>query len=72
MENISQTQRILKTKTEVLPDLKRAFEEALGRFKEAEKARETQQKVEELKKELAWAHVASKEAVRRAFRVLVL
>lgn len=34
------------------------------RFEEASKAREQRFKVDELKKELAWAHVAAKEVVR--------
>ena len=61
LENISQTQRVLKAKSEALPDLKRAYEEILDRYSEAKKARETQNKVDELKKELAWSHVGVKE-----------
>lgn len=61
LENISQTQKILKNKSEVLPDLEAALEEALSRFKEAEKARDLKYKADDLKKELAWSHVASKE-----------
>lgn len=64
MENISQTQKILKNKSEVLPDLEDAYQDALRRFKEAEKARDLKYKADDLKKELAWAHVASKEQAR--------
>jgi structural maintenance of chromosomes protein 6 len=63
LENISQTQKILKSKLEVLPDLEEALEEATSRFKEAEKARDLKYKADGLKKKLAWAHVATKEQV---------
>ncbi|CDO70857.1 hypothetical protein BN946_scf184801.g50 [Trametes cinnabarina] len=61
MENISQTAKVLKRKAEVIPDLEDALEEARARWEEAEKAREQKNKSAELKRELAWAHVASKE-----------
>lgn len=64
MENISQTAKVLKRKAEVVPDLEEGYHEALARYEEAEKAREQRHKADELKKELAWAHVAAKEAVR--------
>lgn len=51
-------------KKQVLPDLRAVFKEASVRFEEASKAREQRFKVDELKKELAWAHVAAKEVVR--------
>ena len=63
MENISQTAKVLKRKAEVIPDLEEAYHEAQARFEEAERAREQRHKADELKKELAWAHVATKEAV---------
>ena len=63
LENISQTQKILKNKSEVLPDLEQALEDATSRYKEAEKARSMKHRADELKKELAWAHVATKEQV---------
>ncbi|KAI0366623.1 P-loop containing nucleoside triphosphate hydrolase protein [Pilatotrama ljubarskyi] len=61
MENISQTSKVLKRKAEVLPDLKEAVMEARARWDEARKAMEQKNKADELRKELAWAHVASKE-----------
>ncbi|KAF7795375.1 hypothetical protein EIP86_006532 [Pleurotus ostreatoroseus] len=61
LENISQTQRILKTKTDALPDLVQAHQDALARYNEAKKAREMKKRVNELTAELAWAHVAAKE-----------
>ena len=63
MENISQTQQILQRKAEAIPDLQAAFKEASTKFEEASKAREQRHKVDELKRELAWAHVAAKYAV---------
>ncbi|KAI0916775.1 hypothetical protein AcW1_007861 [Taiwanofungus camphoratus] len=61
LENIGQTQKVLKRKSEAIPELEEALEEATARFQEAAKAREQRHKADELKKELAWAHVASKE-----------
>ncbi|KAI9057466.1 P-loop containing nucleoside triphosphate hydrolase protein [Trametes sanguinea] len=60
MENISQTAKVLKRKSEVLPDLEEALAEARARWQEAEKAVELKNKSEELRQELAWAHVESK------------
>ena len=71
MENISQTAKVLKRKAEVIPDLEEQFLEAQQRFEEAERAREQRHKADELKKELAWAHVAAKEQVNPAFDPLV-
>ncbi|KAI0084778.1 P-loop containing nucleoside triphosphate hydrolase protein [Irpex rosettiformis] len=61
MENIVQTQKVLKNKSEILPDLEDALRDATQRFKEADKARQQKHKADELKKELAWAHVAAKQ-----------
>ncbi|KAI0357379.1 P-loop containing nucleoside triphosphate hydrolase protein [Trametes cingulata] len=61
MENISQTSKVLKRKAEVLPDLKEAVVEARARYEEARKAVEQKNKADELRRELAWAHVKSKE-----------
>ena len=63
MENISQTAKTLKRKAEVLPDLEDSYEEARARYEEAKRAREQRHKADELKKELAWAHVSTKETV---------
>lgn len=43
-----------------------AFQEASDRFKEASRAREQKQKADDLKRELAWAHVRAKEEEMRA------
>lgn len=50
-------------KKEAIPDLQAHYKEVLTRFEEASKAREQRHKADELKKELAWAHVASKQDV---------
>ncbi len=63
MENISQTQKILTSKSEMIPDLQQALKDAVRRLEEAEKAVEQQRKVNELKSELAWTHVTVKEKV---------
>ncbi|KAG2155901.1 P-loop containing nucleoside triphosphate hydrolase protein [Suillus bovinus] len=56
LDNINQTKKVLHQKKQVLPDLRAAFKEASVRFEEASKAREQRCK------ELAWAHVAAKQA----------
>ncbi|KAI0081596.1 P-loop containing nucleoside triphosphate hydrolase protein [Panus rudis PR-1116 ss-1] len=61
LENINQTQKVLLHKSEAIPDLEEAFAEAEARFKEAKKARDQKRRVDELKNELAWAHVNAKE-----------
>ena len=62
LESIQSMQKTVKRKSEGLPDLEEALEEAMSRFEEARKAREQRHRADDLKKELAWAHVASKEA----------
>ena len=52
---------MLTVKKEALPDLRTRFREQTIRYEEAAKAREQKQKVDDLKKELAWSHVAAKE-----------
>ncbi|KZP31527.1 P-loop containing nucleoside triphosphate hydrolase protein [Athelia psychrophila] len=61
LENIQQTSKVLNQKREAIPELKRVFKEAKVRFEEASKAREQHRKADELKKELAWSHVAAKQ-----------
>ncbi|KZT64630.1 P-loop containing nucleoside triphosphate hydrolase protein [Daedalea quercina L-15889] len=61
LESIQSMQKTVKRKSEGLPDLEEALEEAMSRFQEAQKARQQRHKADDLKKELAWAHVASKE-----------
>ncbi len=61
LENISQTSKILARKRDALPDLRNTLREAVARYEEAAKAREQRKKVDELKKELAWSHVKTKE-----------
>ncbi|KAF8157851.1 P-loop containing nucleoside triphosphate hydrolase protein [Crassisporium funariophilum] len=61
MDNITQTAKLLTVKKEALPDLRARFRESTMRYEEAAKAREQKQKADDLKKELAWSHVAAKE-----------
>ncbi|KAL4080728.1 P-loop containing nucleoside triphosphate hydrolase protein [Scleroderma citrinum] len=61
LAQINQSKRILHQKKQALPELRAAFKEATARFQEASKAREQRHKADELKKELAWAHVAAKQ-----------
>jgi structural maintenance of chromosomes protein 6 len=61
IDNISKTAKVLHQKHEAIPDLREKYTSARARFAEAEKAREQQQRVDELKKELAWSHVAGKK-----------
>jgi chromosome segregation ATPase len=65
--NISLTSKMLEKKQEVLPDLEAAKNEAATKYEEAKVAREQRYKVDQLKRELAWAHVRSKELVRCRF-----
>jgi len=48
-------------KKEALPDLRARLREVTARYEEAAKAREQKKKVDDLKKELAWAHVGGKQ-----------
>ncbi|KAH9990809.1 P-loop containing nucleoside triphosphate hydrolase protein [Russula vinacea] len=61
LENISQTSKVLMRKKEAIPDLQAHYKEVVTRFEEASKARQQRHKADELKKELAWAHVAAKQ-----------
>lgn len=61
LENITKTAKLLSVKKEALPDLRARLREVTARYEEAAKAREQKKKVDDLKKELAWAHVAGKE-----------
>ena len=60
LDNVNRTAKILASKAEVLPDLERKLTDATNRYKEASKAREQQLKLEEVRHELAWAHVRDK------------
>jgi hypothetical protein len=59
-------------KKEAIPDLQAHYKEVLTRFEEASKAREQRHKADELKKELAWAHVAAKQEVRRSLIIHIM
>jgi len=62
LENIHSTEKILEQKKTLLPELKQAQQEAVDRFNEAKKARDQKTRIEQLKKEKAWAFVYGKEA----------
>lgn len=72
LENIGKTAKVLQQKKDALPDLKKQVKEASVRYGEAHKALEQKSKADELKKELAWAHVKSKEDVRFLFWLTVM
>ncbi|EIN12535.1 P-loop containing nucleoside triphosphate hydrolase protein [Punctularia strigosozonata HHB-11173 SS5] len=61
LENITQTQRILDKKKDIIPELRDRFKRARERFQEANKALDMRNKVDDLKRELAWSHVKGKE-----------
>ncbi|KAF9257497.1 P-loop containing nucleoside triphosphate hydrolase protein [Marasmius fiardii PR-910] len=61
LENINNTMKVLENKKSAIPDLEAAFKDASVRFEEASKAREQKQRIDDLKREKAWAHVAEKE-----------
>ncbi|KAK0235306.1 P-loop containing nucleoside triphosphate hydrolase protein [Armillaria nabsnona] len=61
-ENVVHTSRIIEQKGAVLPDLRSSLSEAKQRLREAQKARDQKKRVDELKKELVWAHVNDKKA----------
>lgn len=61
LENIRATSKVLDQKKEAIPDLRVALQEAKRRFDEAENARKQKAKQDDLKKEMAWAHVKRKE-----------
>ncbi|KAI6027610.1 P-loop containing nucleoside triphosphate hydrolase protein [Pisolithus microcarpus] len=61
LAHVNQARKILHQKKQALPELRATLKEATIRFEEASKAREQRHKADELKKELAWAHVAAKQ-----------
>ena len=63
LENIGKTTRTLQLKREEILDLEKAFKEADARNNEANKARDKKAELEAYSRELAWAHVKSKEDV---------
>lgn len=63
LENIGKTTRTLQLKREEIVDLEKAFREADARNNEANKARDKKAELEAYSRELAWAHVKTKEDV---------
>ncbi|KAF8645220.1 hypothetical protein AX16_008047 [Volvariella volvacea WC 439] len=60
-DNIQLTGKIINTKKEALPALREDLKLARERFREATKAYEAKQRLDDIKKELAWAHVEDKK-----------
>ena len=56
----------IRQKAEALPDLKVAHQEAANRFKLAGEARKQKDMLDEISRELAWAHVRDKENVNHS------
>jgi chromosome segregation ATPase len=61
LENIRSTNKVLEQKREAIPDLRATAQEAKRRYDEADNARKQKAKQDDLKKEMAWAHVQSKQ-----------
>ncbi|KAJ7578553.1 P-loop containing nucleoside triphosphate hydrolase protein [Mycena floridula] len=62
LENVATTDSVLHQKAQALPDLQASARNAQSRYEEANKAREQKKKLIDLKRELAWAFVATKDA----------
>jgi hypothetical protein len=63
MENIQRTDAVLKQKGEAIPDLKLAYRGALEKYRQATSLVQQQTEIDELIRELAWAHVYEKQKV---------
>ncbi|KAJ1302116.1 hypothetical protein OPQ81_000947 [Rhizoctonia solani] len=61
LESLKKTETILQSKQTVVPDLKRQFIEAQSKYREAQAAQQQSQRVDELEKEMAWAHMKRKK-----------
>ena len=67
LENIQKTYKVLEAKRQIIPDLKKAVQEAQARYKGAQKAIETKEKLHDLKLEQAWSFVKEREKVCELF-----
>ncbi|CAE6468016.1 unnamed protein product [Rhizoctonia solani] len=61
LESLKKTETILQSKQTVVPDLKRQFTEAQSKYREAQAAQQQSRRVEDLDKEMAWAHMKRKK-----------
>ncbi|CCO33264.1 Structural maintenance of chromosomes protein 6 Short=SMC protein 6 [Rhizoctonia solani AG-1 IB] len=61
LESLKKTETILQSKQTVVPDLKRQFTEAQTKYREAQAAQQQSRRVEDLEKEMAWAHMKRKK-----------
>lgn len=71
MDNVESTSRVLAQKKEAISDLRLAAQQARAKYDDATAAQKQKHKADELKKELAWAHVKGKEEELEAQLVTV-
>jgi len=57
LENIQRADAVLKQKAEAIPDLKLAYRAAVEKYRQATSLVQQQMEIDELIRELAWAHV---------------
>jgi len=63
LENIQRADAVLKQKGEAIPDLKLAYRAAVEKYRQATSLVQQQTEIDELIRELAWAHVYEKQKV---------
>lgn len=63
LENIQRADAVLKQKAEAIPDLKMAHRAAVEKYRQATSLVQQQTEIDELIRELAWAHVYEKQKV---------
>ncbi|KAB5592896.1 Structural maintenance of chromosomes protein 6 [Ceratobasidium theobromae] len=61
LESLKKTETILQSKQTVVPDLKRQFIEAQNKYREAQAAQQQHKRINDLEKEMAWAHMKRKK-----------
>ncbi|KAG8685281.1 Structural maintenance of chromosomes protein 6, partial [Ceratobasidium sp. 395] len=66
LESLKKTETILQSKQTVVPDLKRQFTEAQTKYREAQAAKQQHERVTDLEREVAWAHMKLKKAQMEA------
>jgi hypothetical protein len=66
LENIQRADAVLKQKAEAIPDLKMAHRAAVEKYRQATSLVQQQTEIDELIRELAWAHVYEKEKVTQS------
>ncbi|KAG9122629.1 Structural maintenance of chromosomes protein 6, partial [Ceratobasidium sp. 392] len=66
LESLKKTETIIQSKQTVVPDLKRQFTEAQNKYREAQAAKQQHERVVDLEREVAWAHMKNKKAQMEA------